>query len=163
MSPREPRDRDDRPSWSEIDKNRNRSSHTREDRSEGGSMRDQAWVKEAALKQAEAVFKGKSEPKQEKASRKMFESEGTAKLPEHIDAFIKEFGFPEDWRTLMLVLDHPDAEVFKKAALAMLEKFKDRPNPEKQAFKTKISLLSMAGATTKIQSLADAVLKRLED
>ena len=162
MSPREPRDRDDRPSWSEIDKNRNRKSYKPKQESEGQSKKEQAWVKQAALKQANAAFAGAGDPKQDAARKKIFKAEGTALLPAAVDSFIGEFGLPEDWRTLLVALDHPDPDTFKQLALKMLELYKDRKGPDQRAFKTKISILSMAGANSKIQSLAEAVKARIE-
>lgn len=155
------RDRDDRPSWKEIDKRRDKSPH-RKEKSEGRtSPKDQAWVKTAALKEAKAAFNKKLSPDAQKILDRIHALVGKEGFEEEVDLFIKKYGLPDDWRTLLVFLDHSDPDLFEKTASSMAETYKEQNMTDRRAFKTKLSILSNAAKSGRIQMLARKIRNRL--
>ena len=102
-------DREDRPSWSEIDKRRDRSSHVGREKSEPRqkpSARDE-WIKKQYKKEIEKLFKGAREEteEQKKAGKDIANSYGSHKFTGVVRNYVKQFGLPGDWSTLILMLD----------------------------------------------------------
>mgnify|MGYP001138015935 CR=1 FL=1 len=111
-------DRDDRPSWSEIDRRRDRSSHVRQDSPESRkkpSAHDE-WIKKQYRKEIEKLFKGTKEEteEQKKARMEIGRAYGTGKFNTVVRQYVKQHGLPSDWSTLILMLDHKDSPLVRQ-------------------------------------------------
>lgn len=160
-----PRDQDwndeNRPSWREIDKNRGKSTHRKEEPTDKLPPKQQAWVKSAALKEAKGIFDKKLSPDAKKLLEQIRSLKGKEGYDSAVIKYLNKFGIPEKWRVLLDFLDVSDAEVFSQLAGSMVSEYKDQPMTDRRAFKTKLSILSNAAGSAKIQRLAAKFKKKL--
>jgi hypothetical protein len=154
-------DREDRPSWSEIDKMRQSSSHRTEEKPEAKISKEQAWVKQAAQKEAESLFDMKLKPQAQALLTKILESQGQPDFPGMVDKFLKKYGMPIRWRALLAFLDHPDPEIFEQVILTMKELYPGQSMTDRRAFKTKLSILSNTTKSGQVRMLVVKVQKSI--
>jgi hypothetical protein len=143
-----PRDDDERekPSWREIDRMRDHSRHTDgERRSYQERTLRSDWAKKQHLREAEKFFQGKKgTEKYKKAEAALHEKYGTSEFPQAAEEFMGEFGLPDSWGTLLLLLDSQNPKWIKQAVAVMKELYPKRSLIEQRAFKGKIK--GMAGS-----------------
>ena len=151
-------DRDDRPSWREIDSKRDRSSHREEKRDEPKMA---GWAKQQLVKQAEQLFEKKMTPEAETLHKEVRKAHGTKTFDKLASEYLEKFGLPDDWRTLLLFLDHGNEEVFRQVILKMRDELPNQNMTDKRSFKTKLSILSNAASNPKIARMADQMKKQL--
>ncbi len=155
----------ERPSWREIDKMRDRSPHTRRRRDETKAERalKNKWLKERYLKEVEKLFAGKKGTKEhDKALQKIHKAYGTSRFNKAVRDYVKEYGLPEDWGTLILLLDHKDTEIVCQALKALKGLYPSKGPVEQQGFMSKVRVLSRTSKSEKIQDEALAVLEELQ-
>lgn len=157
------RDDDDREklSWREIDNLRNRSRHVSSDTK---SYRERTlkddWARKQHLREAEKFFQGKKgSDDYKKAHAALHEKYGTKEFREALAQFMREFGIPDDWGTLLLILDTGNSEWIKQALAVMKEMVPKKGLLEQRGFKGKIKVIA---ATTKDRSLREECEKILE-
>ncbi len=158
-------DEKERPSWREIDRLRDRSPHTRRRREETQVERalKNKWLKERYLKEVEKLFAGKKGTREhEKALEKIHKSYGTNRFNKAVKDYVKEYGLPEDWGTLILLLDHRDEEIVCGALRALKKLYPGKGPVEQQGFMSKVRVLSMTAKSEKVQEEALAVLDELQ-
>ncbi|OAG28340.1 hypothetical protein [Thermodesulfatator autotrophicus] len=157
-------DERERPTWREIDKMRDRSPHTRHRKDETAlesALKDK-WMKERYLKEVEKLFAGKKgTPEHDKALSRIHKSYGTNRFNKAVRDYVKEYGLPEDWGTLILLLDHRDVEIVCGAMKALKELYPAKGPVEKQGFLSKMRVLSMTAKSEKVQEEAMALLDEL--
>jgi hypothetical protein len=158
-------DRDDRPSWSEIDKRRNRSSHVRQEPSESGkkpSDHDE-WIKKQYRKEIEKLFKGGKEEteEQKKARMEIGRAYGTGKFNTVVRQYVKQHGLPNDWSTLMLMLDHKDSAIVLQTLDALKKKAADSSAAEQEGFKSRVKIIAMTAEDASLQECAEQILEAL--
>lgn len=157
------RDDDDREklSWREIDSLRNRSRHVSRDNS---SFQERTlksdWARKQHLREAEKFFQGKKGSEEyRKARAALDEKYGTPEFPGALTHFIAEFGMPDDWGALLLILDTDNPEWIRQALAAMKEMIPKKGLLEKKGFKGKVKVIA---ATTKDRELREECEKILE-
>jgi hypothetical protein len=158
------RDDDDREklSWREIDNLRNRSRHVG---SESKSYRERSlksdWARKQHLREADKFFLGKKGTDAYKAAyAALQEKYGTPQFTEALKDFIQEFGLPDDWGTLLLILDTSNPEWVRLALTAMKEMYPRRSLLEQKGFKGKVKVIS---SITKDRTLQQECTKLLEE
>jgi len=147
-------DRDSRPSWKEIDKRKDRSSHRADESKKGTSPKERAWIKKAALKEAKGLFDKKLSMEAKQLIDQIQKAGGADDFPILVNRYIDKFGMPGDWRHLMDFLDHPQPEPFSIILKTMAQNYKSQSMLDRRAFKTKLSILSNTAKNGKIQRLA---------
>jgi len=157
------RDDDDREklSWREIDNLRNRSRHVSSDTK---SYRERTlkndWARKQHLREAEKFFQGKKgSDHYRKAHAALHEKYGTPEFHEALARFVGEFGIPDDWGTLLLILDTTNSELIKQALAVMKEMVTKKGVLEQRGFKGKVKVIA---ATTKDSGLREECEKILE-
>jgi hypothetical protein len=106
-------------------------------------------------KEAEKLFTGKRGSDKHKADHSaIYELHGSARFSEAVRTYLDEYGLPEDWSTLSLLLDYEDPEVVRAAIGVLKAQYVDRTALEKQGFRSKLEILAM---TTKDDDLRDFV------
>ncbi len=153
-----------RPSWREIDKMRDRSPHTRsrKDETELEKALKDRWMKERYLKEVEKLFAGKKGTKDhDKALARIHKSYGTNRFNKAVRDYVKEYGLPEDWSTLILLLDHRDDKIVCEAMQALKAIYPSKGPLEQQGFISKIKVLSMTAKSAKVQEEAMVLLEEL--
>ncbi|MGD8774236.1 MAG: hypothetical protein PVF44_02890 [Syntrophobacterales bacterium] len=156
-------DERERPSWREIDRKRDRSRHVSRDKSsrQEKSLRS-TWAKEQYLKEVDKLFQGEKGGKEHKKALNAIHSHyGTSKFAASVKKYLKTYGLPEDWSTLMLLLDYKDVEVVVQVIEALKTLAVERSLVEREGFKNKLEILSITGSSSQVTSLAERVLAEL--
>jgi hypothetical protein len=86
---------------------------------------------------------------------------GIQKFSDAVKKYLDKYGIPDDWSTLMLMLDSKDEEVVVEVIEAMHACCTERSPTERQGFKDKLEILSFTSSHSRVVSLAERVLKEL--
>ena len=103
----------DKPSWRDRDKRKDRSRHVGQD--DRDIQPNSRWVRKQVLREADKLFNGnrakkKMNPEQEKNINEIHRTVGTKKFDPAVKNYLKSYGLPEDWGTLMLMLEYTQAD-----------------------------------------------------
>ena len=156
-------DEREKPNWREIDRKRDRSRHVSRDRSsrQEKSLRS-TWAKEQYLKEMDRLFQGEKGGKEHKTALNAIHNHyGTSKFAASVRKYLKQYGIPDDWSTLMLLLDYKDDEVLVQVIEVLKEVAPERSPLEMEGFKNKLEILAITASSSKIISLAETVLEEL--
>ena len=142
----------EKPSWRELDRRKDRSRHVGQgDLPAGQSSR---WVRKQILREAERLFQGnrskKVDPEQEKVRNEIHRCFGTKKFDPSVRKYLKQYGLPDDWSTLMLLLDCKDPGTVIEAIRSLKDLYPQQGLEEQQGFRSKLNIISM---TTKDDEL----------
>ena len=158
-------DDDDREklSWREIDRMRDGSRHV-----SGGSKSYQErtlrsdWAKKQHLKKAEKFFQGRKGTDAYKAAdAALHEKYGTPDFQEAAKNFLQQFGLPDEWGSLLLVLDFHDPKWVKEALAALKGMYQKRSLIEQRGFKGKVKVLVMTTADKEVRLEGEKILEGL--
>jgi len=149
----------DRPSWREIDRKRDRSRHvTRDKTSRKEKSLRSTWAKQQYLKEVGKFFQGEKGGKEHKVALDAIHRHyGTGKFASAVKKYLKKYGIPDDWSTLMLLLDYKDDKVLVQVIEALKEIALERSPLERQGFKDKLEILSFTASNKQIISLVERV------
>ena len=158
-------DREDRPSWSEIDKRKDRSKHLKTEKPEftHRPSAQEEWAKKQYLKEIDKLFTGKrEEPEEQKKARKAITQHyGSSKFNKTVNQYIKKYGLPHDWGTLILMLDHKDVKLVMKTLEALRELVPESSAAEKEGFKSRVKIVAMTTDDESLQERAEELLLEL--
>jgi hypothetical protein len=152
----------DKLSWREIDQRRDRSRHV----SGGKSYKERAlksdWARKQHLREAEKFFQGKKGTEAYKrAYAALHEKFGTPGFKEAAQRFIQEYDLPEDWGTLLLVMDSDEPTWVKDAAVALKGMYDKRSPMEQKGFKGKLKILAMTAKDKDLRREVERILEEL--
>jgi hypothetical protein len=150
-------------SWREIDRRRDRSPHApKETHGERVRSRRSEWVMKRYRKEADKLFMGKKGTKKhQKAHSDIDRYHGTDQFETAVKNYIDQYGLPDDWSTLSLLLDYSDSEKVLQALAAMKNLYEARSPIEKQGFKAKVDILAMTASDSDLRDFAEEMLKTL--
>lgn len=150
-------------SWREIDRRRDRSSHApKEPPKDREKSRRSEWVMKKYRKEADQLFMGKKGTKKHrKAQGDIDRFHGTEQFNEAVKNYLDQYGLPDDWHTLSLLLDYSDPEKVLEAIRAMKPLYEGRSTMEKQGFKAKLDILAMTATHSDLRDEAEEMLKAL--
>ena len=150
-------------SWREIDRRRDRSPHApKEAPTPRERSRKSDWLMKKYRKEADKLFAGKKGTKKyQKALQDLDRCHGTDQFDQAAIDYLDEYGLPDDWRTLGLLLDHSDPQRVILALEAMRHQYETRAPAEKQGFKAKVDILAMTASNSDLRELAEETLKDL--
>jgi len=156
-------DERERISWREIDRRKDRSPYApKEMPEEQKRSRRSEWVMKKFRKEADKLFMGKKGTKKhEKARSDIDRYHGTEQFETAVRAYLDQYGLPDDWRTLSLLLDYSEAETVLQALTAMKNLYESRTPMEKQGFKAKVEILAMTAHNSDLRDFAEEMLKTL--
>mgnify|MGYP001814647901 CR=1 FL=1 len=151
----------ERPSWREIDQRRDRPG--RQEPKPGRRPKKQAdWVRKLALRQAEALFQGKrGRPEYQAAVQELEKAHGTKKFAAVARKFLGEYGLPEEWGTLNLLLDYPEGPVVLEVLQGMAAQVEGRSRVEKQGFGGRLRMLALTSRDEEVRRQAEELLASL--
>jgi hypothetical protein len=159
------RDEDERDkiSWREIDRRKDRSPYApKEEPKERERSRRSEWVMKKYRKEADKLFMGKKGTKKhQKALDEIDRYHGTDQFDTVVKAYLDQYGLPEDWNTLSLLLDYSDHEKVLEALTAMKNLYEARTAMEKQGFRAKVDILAMTASNSDLRDFAEEMLKSL--
>jgi hypothetical protein len=149
--------------WSEIDKQKDRSSHVSSDPKLFGKKKEKAdWLRKMALKEANKHFQGKQgTPGHEKAVGLLQENYGTRKFQALAKQYLDEYDLPKHWGTQFLFLDYDDPEVVIELLNQMAAVYPERSLREQQALVSKLRTLKILAEDGEVQDRAEEVLDSL--
>lgn len=156
-------DERDQISWREIDRRRDRSPHApKEPPRERERPRRSDWLKKKYRKEVEKLFMGKKGTKKhQKALDDLDRLHGTDQFDEAVRNYLEEYGLPEDWSTLSLLLDYSDPEKVSEVLRVMRSLYDERTPMEKQGFKAKLDILAMTTNDSDLREVAEEILRSL--
>lgn len=156
-------DDEGRPSWREIDRRRDRSFHVSRGRSERRAGPSQSsWLQKQYRKEAEKLFMGKRGSDKHKADHgAIYETHGSARFGEAVRTYLEEYGLPEDWSTLSLLLDYDEPTVIRESIEALRRQYGERTAVEKQGFRSKLEILAMTTRDDALREFVEDVLRSL--
>jgi hypothetical protein len=157
------RDDDDRErlTWKEIDQRRDRQQH-QAPKKPRQPKKEAERVRQQALRQAEALFKGKrGRPEYQTALRELESQQGTKKFHNFVKNFINEYGLPEEWGALNRLLDYSEPEVVAEVLQAMAEQLGARSRVEQQGFKGRVQVLALTSPHLEVRRQAEEILAGL--
>jgi len=148
-------------SWREIDQMRDRSRPAGGGKSYKERSLRSDWAKKQHLREAEKFFQGKKGTEAyKKTYHALHEKYGTPGFKEAAQKFIQAFGMPDDWGTLLLLMDSPEPAWIKDAIAAMKGMYEKRSPIEQKGFKGKLKILAI---TAQDKDVRKEVGKILED
>jgi hypothetical protein len=161
MAPKKDDDERERPSWREIDQRRDGSRH-RGQTSPPVPKAQAESIRQQALAQAEALFKGRrARPEYRTDLKKLEASHGSKKFPVLAKKFLEEYGVPEEWGALIRFLDYNDASAGVLVLQAMAGQAEKRSRVEKQGFKGRLQVLTLTSPHPEIRQAAEEILGNL--
>jgi hypothetical protein len=130
-------DRDDRPSWRDIDRKRDRSSHTEQHKPMGGGGGGQgtssryykAALEKAMKSKLDAVF---ADPERDGLARSIRDATTGAERTESTAAYLDKYGVPDDFETLMAMAEVKDDGVFAVVVPPMAEQWEAQSAPRRK-------------------------------
>jgi len=161
MAPHNDEDRK-RLSWKEIDRLKDRSRHVTREKGYRKKSFPSEWAKRQFLKQAEKLFTGKKGSEEHKAAHNAIHKYyGSGKFQGAVKKYLSQYGLPDDWETLILLLDYKDKGTVKKALYALKEMYGAINPLEKQGLKGKIDILALTAKDDELKELAQKILDEL--
>jgi hypothetical protein len=150
-------------SWREIDRRKDRSPYApKETPGDQTRTRRSEWVMKKYRKEADKLFMGKKGTKKhQKAHNDLDRYHGTDQFETVVKAYVEQYGLPEDWSTLLLLLDYSDSQTVLQALTAMKNLYEARSPIEKQGFKAKVDILAMTASDSDLRDFAEEMLKTL--
>ena len=150
-------------SWREVDRRKDRSPYAPKEMPEDRKKSRRAeWVMKKFRKEADKLFMGKKGTKKyQKAQNNIDRYHGTDQFESAVKTYLDQYGLPEDWRTLSLLLDYSDAETVLKALTAMKGLYPSRTPLEKQGFKARVDILAMTAPDSDLRDVAEEMVKTL--
>jgi hypothetical protein len=150
-------------SWREIDRRKDRSPYApKETPGDQTRSRRSEWVMKKYRKEADKLFMGKKGTKKhQKAHNDLDRFHGTDQFETAVKAYVEQYGLPEDWSTLLLLLDYSDSQTVLAALTAMKDLYEARSPIEKQGFKAKVDILAMTASDSDLRDFAEEMLKTL--
>jgi hypothetical protein len=150
-------------SWREIDRRKDRSPYAPKEESKPREKSLRAdWRMKKYRKEVDKIFMGKKGTKKhQKAIEDLDRYHGTDQFNTAVKAYLDQYGLPEDWNTLSLLLDYSDDGKVVEAIAALRNLYDTRSLMEKQGFKAKVDILAMTASNGDLRDYAEEILKTL--
>lgn len=150
-------------SWREIDRRKDRSPYApKETPKDRARSRRSEWVMKKYRKEADKLFMGKKGTKKhQKAYNDIDRYHGTDQFETAVKSYLDQYGLPDDWSTLSLLLDYSDSEKVLQALHAMKDLYETRSPIEKQGFRAKVDILAMTASDSDLRDFSEEILKTL--
>jgi hypothetical protein len=153
----------DRPSWRDIDKKRDRSSHVAHNEKKvterPGADRWETGRRKQAL---EKLFKGeKGTVEHDKLYNKIHKSYGSSTFLQTVKTYVEKYGPPDDMSTLLLVLDSKDGPMMDLAMNRLKGIYEGLSSREKEDVRRKISIVALTDRSIDIKEMASELLEEL--
>lgn len=150
-------------SWREIDKLRDRSRHvSREPKSYRERSLKSEWAKRQHLREAEKLFQGvKGTEAYKMAYNVLHEKYGSPEFSKALKAFLEQFGLPDDWGSLLLVLDYADPTWVKESLEVLKKMYPSRSLLEQKGFKGKLKILATTAQDKQVRVECAKILEEI--
>lgn len=154
-------------SWREIDKMRDGSSHRPKGKKDERSRLERALenprLKQLYLKEADRLFQGaKGKPGHSKDIMAIHDAYGTPRFDSVVEKYVEKYGLPDDWATLLLLLDlkkHPN--IVCDAIDALCDLAEGKGTVERKGLKSKLRVMSLTARDPDVRETAEMRLAEL--
>ena len=86
---------------------------------------------------------------------------GSKKFDPSVRKYLKEYGLPEDWSTLMLLLDCKDPGTIIQAIQSLKDLYPQQGLEEQQGFRSKLNIISMTTKDDELRHWAEETAAEL--
>jgi hypothetical protein len=150
-------------SWREIDRRKDRSPYAPKESTQDRERTPRSqWMKKKYRKEVDKLFMGKKGTKKHQKARDDIDRyHGTDQFETTVKTYLDQYGLPDDWNTLSLLLDYSDAEKVLQVLAGMKNLYETRTPMEKQGFKAKVDILAMTARDGDLRDFAEEMLKTL--
>jgi hypothetical protein len=150
-------------SWREIDRRKDRSPYAPKESTQDRERTPRSqWMKKKYRKEVDKLFMGKKGTKKHQKARDDIDRyHGTDQFETMVKTYLDQYGLPDDWNTLSLLLDYSDAEKVLQVLAGMKNLYETRTPMEKQGFKAKVDILAMTARDRDLRDFAEEMLKTL--
>lgn len=153
---------DDQQSWRDLDRKRDRSKHVGDDDPLDARPKSpkKEWAQKMYRREIENLFKGKKASREHNlAIDEIHQRAGTKKFSPAVKKYLKEYGLPDDWSTLFLLLDFKDVKIVKQAIERLKAMVDEEPLTLKEGFKSKLNIMVMTAADEDVRDAAEEALE----
>ncbi len=162
MAPYDDDDEREKPSWREIDRRKDRPYAPKEAPAERKPSQRSNWMRKQYRKEADKLFLGKKGTKEyQKALVEMENRHGTDRFDAAARAFLEEYGLPDDWSALSLLLDYSESDQVIQVLKIMRDLSPKKTSAEQQGFRARLQILGMTASDSDLRDLAEEILKAL--
>jgi hypothetical protein len=142
-------------SWREIDKSRDRGFPGKSGRQKSAlevALED-PLKRKFYLQEAEKLFMGKKgDSKHDKDLKSLHEAYGAPDFDKKVKKYVEKYGMPEEWGDLMLLLDVKDAtEIVINSLHAIKELLPKKGVMEKKGLKGKLKVIEMTHPESQVR------------
>jgi hypothetical protein len=156
-------DDDERPSWREIDKKRDRSSHVKVEKREKDGRAADRWNTGRHKQALEKLFKGdKGTLEHEKLYNKIHKAYGTPSFVVTVQKYLEKYGAPDDTSTLLLLLDSKDAEIMLLTMDKLQQIYGQVSVREKEDTRRKLSILALTDRSPDVKEKAAEIAEDMK-
>jgi hypothetical protein len=156
-------DDDERPSWREIDKKRDRSSHVGGQKKEKKEILPDRWNTGRQKDALDRLFLGeKGTPEYSKLYNNVHKSYGTNRFLGAIQRYMEKFGPPDDVSTLLLLLDSKEVSLVLLAIDKLRDIYATVTPREKDDARRKLSIMALTAKPEEIKESAAELLDELK-
>jgi hypothetical protein len=156
-------DNDERPSWRDIDKKRDRSSHVGREKQELKEPAADRWNTGRHKKALERLLMGdKGTPEHEKLYKKIHKSYGAPAFPESVRTYVEKYGPPDDVSTLLLSLDTRDVPLTLLIMEKLEQVYAKASNREKEDVRRKLSIISLTDRSPEVKERASEIAEEMK-
>lgn len=149
-------------SWRDIDKRKDESKHVSRERPYHKKSKLSRWALKQHLKEAEKLFMGKKGTEEYKrALNEIHKRHGTPKFNPVVKSFVKEYGLPDTWDTLFLLLDYKEPDIVTEVMSKLKGHYRERSLNEMQGFRAKLEIIAMTNKKEVLRTTAQKILEEL--
>lgn len=149
---------DERPSWREIDKRRDGSSHVKGERKQKDEQKADRWNTGRRKEALEKLFMGeKGTLEHEKLYNKIHKAYGTSTFLPAIQKYVASYGLPDDVSTLLLLLDSKNSEVMILTMEKLKQVYGGVSAREKEDIRRKLSILALTERSPELREKASEI------
>lgn len=154
---------DERPSWRDIDKKRDRSSHVRQEKTEKTEGPKDRWKEARQKKALDMLFKGeKGTIEYQKLYNKIHKTYGSAQFLPAVQKYLEKYGLPDDLSTLLLVADTKDPDIVIPTIEKLLNLYGGLTPREKEDARRKVSILAMTDKAADVKERAREIADEMK-
>lgn len=157
-------DDDEKPSWREIDKKRDRSSHVSGGQKKGKkeALQDR-WNTGRQKEALDRLFLGdKGTLEHDKLHNNIHKTYGTNRFLGAVQRYIDKFGPPDDVSTLLLLLGTKEVEITLLAMDKLRDIYPTVTPREKEDTRRKLSIIALTEKSAEIKERAAEVVEELK-
>jgi hypothetical protein len=121
-------------------------------------------LKSQYLKEVERLFKGKKgTDEHDRMLQRLHDSYGSGRFKKTALEYVKEYGLPDDWGSLLLLLDlEGEQELVCDAMEKLVEMSAQRSSVERRGLRSKLSVISATSKDMVVAETAEALLMELD-